>query len=65
MNYVLVLTAVGLTLVLTPIRWLFLGAVLGKFTPGDALYRKIRSVSIAFARRYINTPEVDATSPHD
>jgi hypothetical protein len=44
-NYVLAVTAVGVTILVVPVRWIFLGAVLGKFAPGDTMSRKVMRIT--------------------
>ena len=41
-NYMLLLGACGTALAVTPPRWIFLACVVGKFTPGEAMTKKIK-----------------------
>lgn len=58
-NYVIAVTALGATLAVIPVRWIFMGAVLGKFAPGDTMSRRLKSIGLWMARRYLNPPEKD------
>ena len=48
-----------MTIALVPVRWIFLGAVLGKFAPGDSMTRRLKSMGLWMARTYLNPPEKD------
>ena len=56
-NYMLLLGACGTALALTPPRWIFLAVVVGKFTPGEAMTKKIKGAALTFARRYLDPPD--------
>jgi len=63
-NYVILIATAGTTLALIPPRWLFLTAVVGKFTPGDYMTKRLKGAAITLSQKYLEPPDDQPKTPH-